>query len=62
MLPTMDSILTHLDRFAPDDLPDDSRRLQWLALSFMEVTLSVERIGEPDESGAFASGRVIIER
>lgn len=44
-----------------DALPEDVRRLYWMALALMEVSMSVERFHEPDESGVFAAERYIVK-
>ena len=57
MLPRMDAIITFLNDSPLDQLPDNAKRLFYLALSFMEVSPSVELFKEPDETGAFDATR-----
>ena len=57
LLPRMDEIIQYLNKFPLDGMPDDARRLYYVALSFMEVSPAVELIGEPDETGAFDAER-----
>ncbi|CAN5690040.1 hypothetical protein BH20ACI3_BH20ACI3_08680 [soil metagenome] len=57
ILPRMDEIITHLNQYPLDSLPEDAKRLFYLALSFMEVSPAVELLGEPDETGAFEAAR-----
>lgn len=51
LLPRLDDILVHMDKFPYDhrflSLPDDSRRLYYLALSLAEVATAVELFGQP---------------
>jgi hypothetical protein len=57
ILPRMDEIITYLNQNPLNQLPDNARRLLYLALSFMEISPSVELFKEPDESGAFDATR-----
>lgn len=57
VLPRMDEIITYLNQFPLDGLAVDARWLFYLALSFMEISPSVELFREPDESGAFEATR-----
>jgi hypothetical protein len=57
MLPRMDAIITYLNQSPLDQLPENAKRLFYLALSFMEVSPSVELFKEPDETGAFDANR-----
>jgi hypothetical protein len=57
MLPRMDVIVAYLNQYPLDRLPEDAKRLFYLALSFMEISPSVELLGEPDETGAFEAAR-----
>lgn len=60
MLPRMDQIIAYLNRYPLDEMPEDAKRLFYLALSFMEVSPAVELFGEPDESGVFPADRLKI--
>ncbi|HKZ80387.1 MAG TPA: hypothetical protein VJ124_19080 [Pyrinomonadaceae bacterium] len=57
ILPRMDEIINYLNQYPLDGLPVDARRLFYLALSFMEISPSVELFREPDETGAFEATR-----
>jgi hypothetical protein len=57
MLPRMDEIINYLNQYPLDAMPADAKRLFYLALSFMEVSPSVELFKEPDETGAFEATR-----
>lgn len=48
VMPQMEAIVAYLDRFPLAHLPEDARRLLWLALSFVEVTSAVELYGQPE--------------
>ena len=56
-LARMDEIIIYLNQFTLDEMPEDAKRLLYLALSFMEVSPAVELFGEPDESGVFDAER-----
>jgi hypothetical protein len=60
MLPRMDEVIGYLNQFPLGGMPEDALRLYYVALSFMEVSLSVELTGEPDEAVAFQPGRLEI--
>jgi len=51
MLPRMEEILSHLDRFSPEDVPEDFQRLLFLTLSLAEVAPAVEWYGQPSIEG-----------
>lgn len=57
VLPRMRQIISHLNQFELATMPRPEQCLLDLALSFMEVAMSVEVFKEPDESGAFAAHR-----
>lgn len=42
MLPRMDALITHLDKYKLGDMPEPESNLMGLAFSFMEVTTAVE--------------------
>lgn len=60
ILPRMDAIITYLNQFPLENLPEDAKRLFDLALSFMEVAPAVEIFGQPDVPEAFAADRLEI--
>ena len=47
MLPQLETILEHLNRFSLDELPEAEKRLLYLTYSIAEISLSVEIFGEP---------------
>ncbi len=47
MLARMDEVLSYLEQFKLDELPDDARRLFYLTLSLAEVAPAVEQFGQP---------------
>ncbi len=47
MLARMDEVLSYLEQFNLDELPDDARRLFYLTLSLAEVAPAVEQFGQP---------------
>lgn len=57
VLPRMDEIIGYLNQYPLEHLPETAKWLFYLALSFMEVSPSVELLGEPDETGAFEAAR-----
>lgn len=42
MLPRMDAVIVHLDKYKLGDMPEAENNLMELAFSFMEVTTAVE--------------------
>lgn len=58
MASRMDAAVEHLNQFSVDDMPEDSRRLFQLALSFMEVSHAVEVWGTPDIDDSFPADRL----
>jgi hypothetical protein len=61
VLPRMDAIIAHLDRFELEKMLPPESCLLMLALSFMEIAPAVELIGSPDEPGVFEADRFVIE-
>ena len=57
ILPRMDEVITYLNQYPLEAMPEDATRLFYLALSFMEISPAVELFGEPDESGVFEAER-----
>jgi hypothetical protein len=58
MEPRMPGIVDYLAQFdLHNDLSADVKTLYLMALAYMEVSISVERFREPDESGVFAAER-----
>jgi hypothetical protein len=46
IFPRIAGILDYLDRFDLNDMPDDARRLSWLALSLVEISPAIEMFGQ----------------
>ena len=58
MSPRMPAVMQYLARYElGDNLAPGTERLYHMALAYMEVSNSVERFHEPDESGVFAADR-----
>ncbi len=47
MLARMEEVLSYLEQFSLEELPDDARRLFYLTLSLAEVAPAVEQFGQP---------------
>lgn len=47
MLARTEEVLSYLEQFNLEDLPDDARRLFYLTLSLAEVAPAVEQFGQP---------------
>ena len=47
MLERMEEVLSYLEQFSLEELPDDARRLFYLTLSLAEVAPAVEQFGQP---------------
>jgi len=60
LLSRMDEIIMYLNQYPLDEMPEEAKRLLYLALSFMEISTAVELFGEPDESGVFEAARLRI--
>lgn len=57
MLPRMDEILEYLSQFPIDELPEDVRRLYYLALSLAEIAPAVELFKQPGVVDGFEAAR-----
>lgn len=58
MTPHMPAVLDYLKAYdATQDLSVQTLNLYYMALAYMDVSNSVERFHEPDESGVFEAGR-----
>ena len=58
MLPHMDGILTYLSNFDVDaERSEELNNIFLMSLSMMDVSMSVERFDEPDESYVFDKDR-----
>jgi hypothetical protein len=51
LLPRIADILAYLDQFSLQEMPQDARRLMFLALSLAEVSIAVELFHEPKVTG-----------
>lgn len=60
MAPRMVDIVTHLNKFPLDDIPEASRPLLHLSLSTIEISRAVELWDAPDND-AFPAERVVID-
>lgn len=60
--PRMPAILDYLKAYdITQDLAEETLNLYYMALAYMEVSNSVERFHEPDESGVFAADRYFVK-
>lgn len=59
MLPRMDAVITYLIQFPLDGMPQDNRRLLYLALSLAEVAPAVECYGQPGVIDGFEAARFV---
>lgn len=57
ILPRLDAVAEHLNRFPLDELDASNQNLLNLALSFIEVSLAVELFHAPDDSRGLPHGR-----
>jgi len=57
MLPRLDAIIDHLNRFSLDEMPAAEKRLFRLSLSMAEIADAVETFGAPEVPYAFDPGR-----
>ncbi|HZZ08073.1 MAG TPA: hypothetical protein VFE43_05990 [Candidatus Binataceae bacterium] len=60
LLPRIADILTCLDQFSLQEMPQDARRLMFLALSLAEVSLAVELFHEPKVTGGCDPARFVV--
>lgn len=47
ILARMEEVLSYLEQFSLEELPDDAKRLFYLTLSLAEVAPAVEQFGQP---------------
>lgn len=57
MLPRLDAIIDHLNKFSLDEMPAAERRLFHLSLSMAEIADAVEIFGVPEVPYAFNPAR-----
>ena len=60
IIPRVQDIVTHLDQFPLDAIPEASQPLLYMSLSAVEIARSVEIWDAPD-NGAFDPNRTIID-
>lgn len=60
ILPRMDAILAHLNRYPVNDIPPEGQGLFCLACAFMEVSPAVELFSDPDVPNSFPGERLLI--
>ena len=61
MLARMDEVLTYLEQFPVDALPEDATRLFHLTLSLAEVAPAVEQFGQPSVVDGYDIIRVAVQ-
>jgi hypothetical protein len=59
ILPKMDEIISHLNQFPLDSMPEDARRLFYLTLSLAEVAPAVEFYKQPEVVDGFPASRFV---
>jgi hypothetical protein len=60
LLPRIGGILAYLDQFSLQEMPQDARRLMFLALSLAEVSIAVELFHEPKVTGGCDPARFVV--
>jgi hypothetical protein len=60
LLPRIGDILAYLDQFSLQEMPQDARRLMFLALSLAEVSIAVELFHEPKVTGGCDPARFVV--
>jgi hypothetical protein len=48
LLPRMEELVDYLNQFRLDEMPEDAKRLLYLAFSLMEIAMPVEVLGSPN--------------
>ncbi|MBM4255417.1 MAG: hypothetical protein FJ147_05910 [Deltaproteobacteria bacterium] len=61
MLPRMEAVLTHLNQFPLDAMPEKEQRLFDMTLALAEVAPAVELFGKPSEDDVFDVARFVPE-
>jgi hypothetical protein len=61
MLARMEEVLSYLDQFSVDDLPEDATRLFYLMLSLAEVAPAVEQFGQPSVVDGYDIKRIVMQ-
>jgi hypothetical protein len=62
LLARAEEILTYVDQFPLDQMPEDARRLFYLTLALAEVAPAVELFGQPSVIDGYDIKRFIIQR
>jgi len=62
LLPRLDEMLSHLNGFPLNDLPEEEGRLLLLAIALAEVAPAVEFFGQPEVIGGFDPTRFTIHQ
>jgi hypothetical protein len=60
LVPRIADMLGYLDQFSLQEMPQDARRLMFLALSLAEVSLAVELFHEPKVTGGCDPARFVV--
>jgi hypothetical protein len=61
VLPRMDAMMEYLNQFPLRQLPEDAKRLLFLAFSLAEVAPALELYGQPAGPDAFDSARFVAD-
>ena len=59
VFPRLEELVSYLNKFPLDELPDDARRLLSLCLSVVEVSNAVEMFGQPAVINGFDPKRFV---
>lgn len=59
MLPRIEAIFEYLNQFPLDKMPENARKLFYLALSFAEIALAVELFKQPSVVDGFEPDRFV---
>lgn len=60
MLPRFGAIVAHLNRYELEAMPEDAKRLFYMALSVMKVSLAVENFGQQRVPYGFGEERLVV--
>jgi hypothetical protein len=61
MLARMEEVLSYLEQFSVETLPEDATRLFYLMLSLAEVAPAVEQFGQPSVVDGYDISRVVVQ-
>jgi hypothetical protein len=62
VFPRLERLLSYLDQFSLEEMPQDALRLMYLALSLAEVSIAVELFHEPKVTGGCDPARFVVLR